>query len=409
MRGKEQKKQKEQTEQKWWSFDRVLSLLSVAFTSIPVLQSLKSNEISQRSFNAVALIPIIIAVSMISIFGYTYYKERKVYKNNLERLRKYAKSNETARTEFGYWKNEFKEEFSEKIKKNILVKVKVVFLALIVLVATCIFYPQNAHAFWSGILGIEIEENEKTDIIEVGEEDSEEIVQEERDMQWRFVLDKPAYSFALETQMQNQVYFYPNKEFSEWVIFVQETVKQWKEEQKEGVNYKTVKDDLGNNYFDYTNSEDNFKAEVEYASQFVYYDEWLEHAPHSSEYDQCMSGRENLNKIEVEGAIGCYEIWWKLANDYLYYAQEYERQTEDADAILFYYTKSIYCCIEALKYSLSEDEYNRVYHFLVMRYHDICRDECIILQEYKTRASIIYSILVESDVLRNVGENSMPK
>ncbi|MCM1345103.1 MAG: hypothetical protein NC305_17265 [Lachnospiraceae bacterium] len=39
---------------------------------------------------------------------------------------------------------------------------------------------------------------------------------------------------------------------------------------------------------------------------------------------------------------GCQELWWKLANDYLYYAQEYERQTENADARLSYYTNSIY-------------------------------------------------------------------
>lgn len=399
------KEQKEQKEQKRWSIDRILSLGSVFFASIPVLQSIKNSEISQRSFNMVVIIPIILAVSMISILGYIYYKERKVYKNNLKELNRWAAFNKKARYEFRYWENEFRKEYSEKLKKNMLREVTVIFLALIAVGAICICFPQNAQAFWSSILGSEEEENEKkdiTDIMEVDESDLEEIVREERNMQWRFVLDKPIYSFTLEAQMENQVFFYSNKESTEWVIYVQETAKQWKEEQKEGVNYRTVKDDLGNTFFDYTNSEDNFKANVDYASQFIYYDEWLEYAPYSSEYDECIVGRENLNKVEVEGELGCFEIWWKLANDYLYYAQEYERQTEDADAILFYYTNSIYCCMEALKYSLSESEYNRVYHFLVMRYHDVCRNECIISQEYKSKASTIYSILVEADVLRNV-------
>lgn len=286
-------------------------------------------------------------------------------------------------------------------------KVKGIFFTLVTIVVVCICFPQNAQAFWNGILGVEVEEgedeeDEEPDIVKVDEKEAEEVAREERDMRWRFVLDKPEYSFTLETQMQNQVFFCSDKEFAEWKVYVQETVKKWETEQKESVNYRTVRDSAGNSFFDYTSSEDSFKAKVDYMSQYIYYDEWLEHAPHSSEYDKCILGRGNLNKVEVEGVIGCYEICWKLANDYLYCAQEYERQTEDADAILFYYTNSIYYCMEALKYSISEDEYNRVYHFMVMRYHDIYRDECIISQEYKTMANNIYLILVEMDALRNI-------
>jgi len=180
---------------------------------------------------------------------------------------------------------------------------------------------------------------------------------------------------------------------------VQDTANQWKGG-KEGVNYITIEDEEGNDFYTYTAMEDRFKERVKDASQYLYYDEWQKKAPHSADYDECIRGREALNKIKAEGEAGCHELWWKLANDYQYYAQEYERQTTNAEAVLYYYVNSIYCCMEALKYSMNEDEYNTIYHFMVMRYHDICSDKCIIPQNNKETAGRIYSILVITDAKR---------
>lgn len=407
---KEHKVQNEQEEPKKFNltFDRVLNIICACGAVVALLQFFRNIEISQILFNLLIRIPIMLITFIVCIDAYKLKMAVKEYRKNIEELDNFAKLQMKARKQYGYWRNEFRKEFYDNLKKDASKKAKICGIILLVIVTVCIIFPQNADAFWNGVLGVEDEvSEEKTDIPEENKEDvdkTEESVKEERDMRWRFVLDKPAQNFTLETQIKNQVYFCSDKEYTEWVTYVQEISKQWKENQKKGVDYKTVKDGNGNGFFDYTSIEDNFKEDVFNASIYTYYDEWLVHAPHSYEYDKCIVGREALNNVEVEGTTGCYEIWWKLANDYLYYAQEYEQQTENAEAILFYYTNSIYCCIEALKYSMSEDEYNMIYHFMVMRYHDICRDECIISQVYKAAAADIYSILVKTDVLRNEGK-----
>ncbi|MCM1065912.1 MAG: hypothetical protein NC420_15875 [Eubacterium sp.] len=397
---KEEKEQK----QKKWSFDRVIGVINTAGMLISLRLSLSNNDMPQRGFNAFVLILITFIIFMMGILGHSCYKARKEYRSNLDELDKYAESQKRAIDGYGYWREQFRKEYIEGMKKNLLGKVKAVSFAVITVAAICMIFPQNTQAFWNGVLGVEASEEvnaSSDDAADANAREPEAPAREERDMRWRFVLDDPTCSFAQES-MLDQVFFKSDKEFAEWVDYVQQTVALWKDEQKEGVDHTTVKDDEGNTFFDYTASEDDFKDRVNDASRYIYYDEWLAYAPHSYDYDTCIAGREKLNKVEVDGMTGCQELWWKLANDYLYYAKEYERQTENADAILSYYTNSIYCCMEALKYSMSKEEYNEIYHFMSMRYHDICRNECIIPQEYKIIASNIFSILVETDVLRTV-------
>ncbi|MCM1102537.1 MAG: hypothetical protein NC409_00380 [Clostridium sp.] len=90
-----------------------------------------------------------------------------------------------------------------------------------------------------------------------------------------------------------------------------------------------------------------------------------------------------MNEVEMGGEKGCYQLWWQLANDYQYYALEYETQTENRDAILYYYVNSIYCCMQALKYNVSDAQYELMYHYMVMRYHDLYRDDCLVSNHYK--------------------------
>ncbi len=351
---------------------------------------------------------MIFCIYKILAFFRDIFKQYKRYKYEKRKLKDEAKRrcNDIAKSEPGFDYGLSKEELWEDFVARclaILVKRSIAFCVFIGTIAfVCVCNPQNAHAYWNKIVGFTSKEDNSSVESEIDNSDNEpknteEAAQEVRNTKWRFILDQPEFSLELEPHLEKQVFFEIDKSDTEWEEYVQGTIEQWKGE-KEGVDYITIKDEEGNNFFTYTEIEDEFKKKVGNASQYIYYDEWLKEAPHSFEYDACIEGREILNKIEVDGKTGCYEIWWKLANDYQYYAQEYERQTTNAKAVLYYYTKSIYCCMEALKYSVSEEQYNTTYHNMVMRYHDIYRDECAISQEYKEKANSIFSILVKSDV-----------
>ncbi len=224
---------------------------------------------------------------------------------------------------------------------------------------------------------------------------------ERRGQDYRFVLEDPDGSFDLPFEREKEVFFYGESPCPGDAKEILERVRQWNGQLGEGVDHTRVQDEEGNTYYTYTGEEDKFKEQVEYASTLTYLDDWVGRAPRSSEMDRYIKGREVLNEVEVDGESGCYEIWWRLANDYQYYAQEYEAQTQNEEAVLYFYVNSIYCCMKAMQYSISVEEYNRTYHYMVMRYHDVFRQECLVSQQYKDMAYHIYSALEPGDVLGN--------
>lgn len=397
MKGKEQKIAN-------WIANNIIAIIALLFEAFPVLIShLRSKEVSWRTFLTIIIIPVLFCIHKIyKTFQeiYKQYKRFKAYRKKIEdEVKQYG---ETLKYNYSYCKEKSRKKFIAKCRIILVKKCLALFVFIVAIACVCVCNPQNAYAFWDKIVGFASKEDSSSvesdkDNADNELKEAEETTQEIRDIEWRFILSESDYSFGLDPQLEKQVFFETDKSSTEWEEYVQEIVDQWKGE-KEGVNYATIKDDDGNSFFTYTKMEDKFKERVEDASQYIYFDDWLKEAPHSFECDEYIEGRETLNKIEIDGKTGCYEIWWKLANDYQYYAQEYERQTANAEAILYYYAKSIYCCMEALKYSVSEEEYNTTYHNMVMRYHDIYRDECIISQEYKEKANSIFSILVKSDV-----------
>ncbi len=396
MKGKEQKIAN-------WIANNIVAIIAFFFEAFPILIShFRNKEVSWWLFLVIINIPLLFCIHKIyKIFQEINkeYKRFKAYRKKIkDEVRQYG---DTLRYNYYYCKEKSKKKFIKKCQVIFVKKCIDLFISIIAIACVCVCNPQNASAYWNKIVGFTSKEDNS--LVESDKDNTdnelkemEETAQEIRDTKWRFILDEPAYSFGLEPHLEKLVFFEIGKSGTEWGGYVQEIVDQWKGE-KEGVNYTTIEDEEGNNFFTYAEIEDKFKERVEDASQYIYYDTWLKEAPHSFEYDECIEGREILNKIEINGKTGCYEIWWKLANDYQYYALEYERQTANAEAILYYYAKSIYCCMEALKYSVSEEEYNTTYHYMVMRYHDIYRDECIISQEYKEKANSIYSILVKTD------------
>lgn len=388
-----------------WISNNIIAIIALFFDVFPmVISYFKNKEISWGFFIVIIHIPVIFCLYKILVFFRDIFKQYKRYKYKKRKLKDEAKRrrNDTTKSEPGFDYGLSKEELWEDFVARclaIVVKRSIAFCVFIgTIVVVCICNPQNAHAYWNKIVGFASKEDNSLVESEIDNSDNEpKNTEEVRNTKWRFILDQPEFSLGMEPYVEKQVFFEIDKSNTEWEKYVQGTIEQWKRE-KEGVDYITIKDEEGNNFFTYTEIEDEFKKKMDNALQYIYYDEWLKEAPHSLEYDACIEGREILNTIEVDGKTGCYEIWWKLANDYQYYAQEYERQTTNAKAILYYYTKSIYCCMEALKYSISEEEYNTTYHYMVMRYHDMYRDECIIPQEYKEEADSIYSILVKKDV-----------
>lgn len=389
-----------------WISQNIMAIITLFFQVLQtIITACGGEEISWKFFCITIFVSVIFCIYKIIILFIVIIKECKKYMDKRRQLEDSAiKYGHMWKVPYSKRKAKIKETFVANCMAICVKRCGLPLAFLTVIILTCVCNPQNANAYWNDIkivMGFTPEEDsaaveENITDSEKETENIKETEQEVRNTKWRFILSEPTYSFDLELQMKKQVFFESDKSFTEWVDDVQATVEQWKGE-REGVDYKTVKDQEGNGYFTYTDLEDTFKSKVADASQYIYYEEWRQNAPDSSEYDECIAGRRKLSEVEAGGKTGCYDIWWKLANDYQYFAQEYETQTTNADAVMYYYTNSIYCCMEALKYSITEEEYNTTYHFMVMRYHDICRDECIIPQEYKVAASNIYSILAETD------------
>lgn len=390
-----------------WIANNIFDIIGFSFNAFTILASrFKGKEIGWGIFCTV--INILVVGCILKAYAAfldirKQFNMYKAYRRKIEgEVRQYGN---TKKYNYAYCKEKSRKKFFRICFIILLKKCMVLLVFVGSIICVCLCNPDNANAYWNhaeNIMGITLKEEEIQDEESKETDDTEAVemektIREVRSTEWRFVLDEPTKDLKLENERIEQVFFEADNAFVEWEDYVQDTVNQWKRG-KEGVNYITIEDEEGNDFYTYTAMEDRFKERVENASQYLYYDEWQKEAPHSADYDECIKGRETLNKVKAEGETGCHELWWRLANDYQYYAQEYERQTTNAEAILYYYVNSIYCCMEALKYSISEEEYSTIYHFMVMRYHDICRDKCIIPQNYKETADRIYAILVITDI-----------
>ncbi|MEY8394317.1 hypothetical protein AALB64_05760 [Lachnospiraceae bacterium 45-P1] len=217
---------------------------------------------------------------------------------------------------------------------------------------------------------------------------------------YRFVLEDPDFDQRLEDEIEEQVFFIDHEDggLDDYVALCMGRITECR---YRGVDYRKVRDEDGNGYLTYTAQEDSFKARVDESFKEQYYADWYNNAPRSSEMEIYMKGREQLNMVCVDDRQGCYELWWARANDHQYYAQEFEAQTSNEDAILYHYGMSAYCCMEALKYEMPKEEREMVYHYMVMRYQDMCREEAKIPPTYKERAASVHAVLVKDDPLRD--------
>lgn len=330
------------------------------------------------------------------------------------------KDNKKMNDPFLYYRNEKRK--LNKERHNEITKIRIcwwpkIFTMILIGILFCVSNPNNAKAAWDGLIYMAktdiAVETEQEDYTNPEENTGFDLEPEETEMQlpestnfpkppgYRFVLEEPNKELTLDTEIEEQVFFLDQQgsgqNLDEYVAGYMEKIYAC---QYAGVDYTLLHDGAGNTYFTYTAAEDTFKKEVDFTQNELYYADWRTKAPKSSEMEKYIDGRESLNAITVDGEQGCYELWWKLANDYQYYAQEYEQQTNNKDAILYYYSMSVFCCMEALKYNISEEKQQEIYHYMVMRYHDMCRDDAKISITYKKLSQEIYDCLVLKDSKR---------
>lgn len=362
---------------------------------------------------------------MVFRLGYLIAKVEKnirkcdsAYNRKIEILKSQCKSEIQergyARTDFGILSYDLAEERKRK-KKAVYDHWKNKFLLWFIAIIVLLWSNKNNARACIGDLCILMGVSERTEQTEqMDSDEGTDFKQDEPEIQppaeaklmkpqgYRFILEEPDKTMDLEWEVEEQVFFLNQQgsglTLEEYVEQVMETIYGCR---YTGVNKQSVVfvDEAGEkcDYYTYTSAEDAFKRDVEFARKETYYVDWLAAAPKSSELEAYLSGRERLNTVLMDGQRGCYELWWLLANDYQYYVQEYEVQTQNKDAILYYYAKSIYCCMKALEYEMPEEKREDIYHYMVMRYHDIYRDDANISGAYKKLAEEIWECLKEDD------------
>ncbi len=352
------------------------------------------------------LLFIMFALNMIDLFreNLVIYK---IFKSEKENLKRRAKQDIFKRQKFALQVDDLMESRNQYVKK--ICRKHLLRMGFIIILVIIMSWrnPQNAAACIDKAKGwFRTEEttkqNDNTDDKDEEEpatkkyvaDDAEENNSIEKPRGYRFILDRPNEKFKIDPELENQVFFYINGTEAMLEQAVIEYMDEIVYAQKENANLFEIVNQNDCNFFNYTSLEDQFKEKVNLYETIKDYQNWLELAPHSSEMEIYINGREELNiAVDENGNSGNYKIWWKLANDYQYYALEYEKQTDNAGAVLYFYSKSIQCCMKALQYEMDGEEYNRIFDYLTMRYHDIFSDQCIISERYKKCAEKIYTVL----------------
>lgn len=308
------------------------------------------------------------------------------------------------------------------IREDVKLSIAKGIATFIVIVILCFGYKEHVIAVYEGfkIAGNSEKLNEETDSendeeviesqdmvskknkIDFGESISDDEHVRQQLQGYRFVLEEPKKTPEFDPDIISQVYFCAGDINKKSVLDgqISDYFDSLIMSKRQQVSLQDLIDEQGNTYRTYDDMELEFRRAVEKVS-FATNKEFGECAPVSAVLDACMAGRENLNSIEVNGKSGNPQLWWRLANDYQYYAQEYEAQTLNGTAITYYYTMSIYCCMQVLQYNLAAVEgmdYETIYKYMYMRYQDISRNESLVLEIYKKRAAEIWYSLQEYNV-----------
>lgn len=334
-----------------------------------------------------------------------------------------------------------KEKVKENEENNIYVsylrkrnrRVKLVFMHVVLAVASigvlCALNPQNAKAMREG-LKVFLEEstgeekpkentkNEEKSVKSRAQGDNNqektkadygaeahgnkrlETVSErqKKPVDYEFILLDAEKRPLVDTEVYEQVYFNQKEGNQKEDIsqLIEKFIRETLETKRKSIEWDGFSNDIIHTPASCEQMQKELEKEISKYKNEIYLDEWQLVAPTSDQLDEIMNARNYLNTIIINGKQGHYFLWWRLANDNQRYAQQYEIQTNNKDAVFYHYTMSIYCCMEALKYDISGIEYDTIFRYMITRYEDIARDESIVDEEDKIAAKYVAEYLKDN-------------
>lgn len=389
-----------------------LTLLNLLVNTVLIIGDVIKRFFSIKYNKAIfSLIIIYFFVQIVCICYHWYFQYREKKRKQTEELKIIKQElKKDDPTEYRLRKIEINNDFNGQVKKLRFNQIIYIVITIIISIIFCCSNTTNANAFWHDFINLFVEQdvisNPNESPIETTENDNSDdkknndpqVIKAKKGEKWRFILDEPDRNPILSQEIELQVFFEFNEENLEVIIL--EYITKISNYNFVGIDYNLVVNSDNKKFSSYSQQEDIFKANVQNAKGYIYLDDWYNIAPHSSLLDSIINGRIKLNEVEQNNVYGCYKVWWTLANDYQYYAQEYENQTSNKQAVLYYYSMSIYCCMQAMRYDISQTDYNRTFHYMIMRYHDIYRYESIIPDKYKKQSEKIYNVLKPIDQIR---------
>lgn len=319
-------------------------------------------------------------------------------------------------------KNNIYISFLRKRNRRVYLVIKYFVLAMASISVLCVLNPQNTKAMRKGLEAFfeKSTGEEKNEEYSVNEEESIEKGeqkgnnQEEEDCETESYGNKssemiterqkkPAdYEFVLldvekrplvDAKVYEQVYFNKKEDISQ---LIQEFVKETLETKKDSIDWNGFPIDIICTPSLCEQMQKDFEQKISEYKNEIYLDDWQLVAPTSSQLDKIMDARNYLNTITINEKQGNYLLWWRLANDNQRYARQYEIQTNNKDAVFYYYTMSIYCCMESLKYDISEIQFEMIFEYMITRYEDIAREESIVDEKDKVAAKNIAEYLKDN-------------
>lgn len=378
---------------------------------IALLSNLFLLKMNEQVFRILLFINFILLFVALFILGINIYSKYEYRNKKMNIIKEKSKNDENFRFKYSYYKDKIYDDTKKIFQKKICASWVCIFILLANIFFVCItnmnylkvYIDDARNLFGFSSVSDELIENDSFDENNKNESNSNKIDEPPRmtlrNRSYRFIIDQKNDIFSTDRLREQRVFLFSDVYGNNIDESAHDLVFELKSKEMQGINSTELSDDLGNSQTMYNSKEDDFLEMIEYAAGFNYQEEWEIYAPHSTEYNEIIKGRERLTEIAEGDKVGNYMTWWDLANDYQLMAIEYELQTDNSSAVLYYYTNCIYCCMKAMEYSITDEQYAKIYHYMVMRYHDIYRDECIISYEYKVRAHDIFVVLVKDDVL----------
>lgn len=395
--------------------DSLIKFLSFLGSSFALFTTFQKMQLPWKLYILVIAVFLILFISIAAIYAWENRKIKKQLEKKEDKLKRQWKKGGKKKKDQLYFVLR-RSEANEVYKKHRQANRGKLISAIALTVAFVVFcggQPENTKATIQWVK--QFVNNEKTENQEVKDDDTidQEIKENEEHFDeskctdekteangikkqegYNFVLKDSGRNLKLEKEIKNQIYFWgTDAEGTELEEIVIKKIKELRYATKRNADIYKISSKYGLDFDSLEEEEAEFKRKVEACRNLEYEADWIAVAPDSDELDDYIGGRRQLNSMKIDGIQGCYILCWRLANDYQYYALEYEAQTENAQAIYYYYSMSIYYCMEAMKYDITDSERAEAENYLLSRYEDLARADCIVDKEYKERAGEIAEIL----------------